>query len=83
MERNPFPEIKILPSIKDVAHFVGRLLTPYPTEAPLYMSNHYRGASEMLDAHLSEPTDGEAIEAQLPIDGGWDDMGCYIDRSKV
>ena len=73
MERNPFPEIKILPSIKDVAHFVGRLLAPLPTEAPDYMSNHYRGASEMLDAHLQEPT--EPYQPTLPF-------STFIDRSR-
>jgi hypothetical protein len=45
MEKGYPERYHILPSLGDVARFVGRLLTPYPTEAPPYMSNHYRGAS--------------------------------------
>ena len=85
MERPFMPEIKILPSLRDIGHFLGRLLTPLPEEAPPHMSNHYRGASEMLDAMsptINEPTDGEAYQPSL-FTRGWDSEGCYIDRSRV
>lgn len=90
---NPFPEFNL--GIKDKAYNVAKkvigLCTLFPPEAPLYMSNHYRGASEMLDHHLNEPLDGEAMEGyaevadqlRLPIlEEGWDSLGQYIDKSE-
>ena len=76
-DKNPFPEfdLGLTDRLKSVARFVGRLLTPYPQEAPLFMSNHYRGASEMLDYHLKD-SEGEALQPTLY---GYDSEGCYID----
>jgi len=64
-ESNPFPKIEIFPKIErvlEVAGKIGKFLFTSPEVHP-YMSNHYRGASEMLDSHLIEPSDGEAIES--------------------
>lgn len=46
----------------EVAQRLGRFLFTTPEVHP-YMSEHYRGAAEMLDQQLYEPSDGEAIPA--------------------
>lgn len=40
----------------------------------LCLTEHKTGAAEMLDQH-------SAAQPELPFDK-WDDMGCYIDRSR-
>ena len=55
MEANNWPEFNLfnpLERIRGVARFIGKLITPFPNEAPDYMSEHYRGAD----------ADGEALE---------------------
>jgi hypothetical protein len=83
-----FPQIDLFPRITRVAKAIGRVLTPYPQEAPDYMSNHYRGASEMLDHHLNyqpmlpfEPSDGEAIQIELVTDNT-QELRRLIEQSK-
>jgi hypothetical protein len=58
MEKSIFPEIHILPSIREMGAFIGRVLVSRPTEAPLHMSNHYERS------HF-EPMDGEAYQPGL------------------
>lgn len=58
MEKEVFPPIDLFPRLTRVAHAIGRFLTPLPTEAPDYMSNHYRGAD----------SEGEALQPQLPFE---------------
>lgn len=55
-----FPEFDLFPRLTRVAQFLGRVLSPLPTEAPLHMSNHY-------DRSHFEPSDGEAMQPQLPF----------------
>jgi len=67
-DKNPFPKIDLLPPPTAILRFLGRLLTPLPTEAPDFMSNHYRG----------KDAEGEAIEAvqpELPF-------STFLDRSR-
>lgn len=79
MERPIMPEIHI--GVSDVAKaaldglkwLVSLPEGGYPSEYPKHPER--RGAAAMLDAALYEPTDGEAM-------AGWDDMGCYLDRSR-
>lgn len=52
-----FPEFDLFPRVTRVARAIGSVLTPFPTEAPDFMSNHYRGAD----------TEGEALQPQLPF----------------
>ena len=55
---NPFPEVQIVSfdRLKKIARFV--FGTP---EVPMHMSNHYERS------HF-EPTDGEAVQPQLPFE---------------
>lgn len=52
-----FPEIDLFPRLTRVAKFMGRVLSSRPQEAPLHMSNHYRGSD----------VEGEAIQPELPF----------------
>lgn len=52
VNKNPFPQLELFPRLAAVGRFVGNLLTPLPTEAPDFMSEHYRGAAAMLDREL-------------------------------
>lgn len=89
MEKQIMPEMKII-SLGGVVKFLGRLASRFPEGAPDYMSDHYRGAAAMLDAHLDaqEELPFPAYEP-LPIierpDAGqltsrWDDMGNYYEH---
>lgn len=51
-DKNPFPQLELFPRISRAARLIGNLLTPFPTEAPSYMSEHYRGGAAMLDREL-------------------------------
>lgn len=57
-DKNPFPVIDLFPQLTRVGRFLGRLVSFCPSEAPLYMSNHYRGAAAMLDAELYDNPQG-------------------------
>ena len=54
--KNPFPQIELLPRLAQVGKFIGRLLTFLPQNAPDFMSNHYhpenRGGGPALDRSL-------------------------------
>lgn len=54
---NPFPKFNLFPRITRVAQTLGRWLTPLPTEAPLHMSDYYRGPD----------TEGEALEPVIEL----------------
>jgi hypothetical protein len=72
MERSIFPEIKILPTLKDVGSFMLRLISlpegGYPSEYPKHPER--RGAAAMLDAHLEDD-----YQPSLPFSP-------FIDRSR-
>ena len=72
-----FPEIKIVDPKKALKTVVSRvqgfLALGHTTE--LCLTEHKRGAAEMLDNAMDN-------QPELPFDK-WDDMGCYIDRSRV
>jgi len=53
-------DIGIAEKMKRVAHVLGRLVAFRPQNAPAHMSEHYRP--------LNEPSDGEAIQPQLPFE---------------
>lgn len=55
MEKEIFPHFELFPRLARVGRFFGKLLTPFPTEAPDFMSNHYRGAEEMLETIEPSP----------------------------
>lgn len=44
-DKNPFPDIDLFPRLSRVAEFIKRALSPLPSEAPDFMSEHYRGPS--------------------------------------
>ncbi len=67
-DRNPFPQLDLFPRLTRVAKAVGRLLSPLPSEAPDYMSNHYRGGAAMLDRELYDNPN------QLRFDYGRDEQ---------
>lgn len=87
MDKNPFPEFKLfnpVERLKDVGRFIGRVLRPFPEEAPDYMSNHNRGAEAML-SRLQEPTDGEALEGYAEADTEYiktQQVKHYVDLAK-
>lgn len=74
MESEVFPKIDLFPRTTRAAEAIKTLLRAgHVTETCL--TNHNRGASVMLDAALDN-------QPRLPIDGGWDDMGRYIDSEE-
>jgi hypothetical protein len=68
MEQNPFPEIRILPTLKEVGSFIGRVLSPLPREG--YPSEYPKHPERR----------GVAIQDQLPF--GYDSEGRYIDPAE-
>lgn len=77
MEKDIFPEIKIV-DIKALKERAGAFLSGvwnagHVTE--LCLTEHKRGAAEMLDNAMDN-------QPELPFEK-YDDMGCYIDRSRV
>lgn len=54
MESDPsiMPPVDLFPRLARAAHFARRLVHMLPEEAPLYMSNHYRGPVEPEQPHL-------------------------------
>lgn len=87
INQNPFPRMNVVPdsverlfNLAERAWKYGRSIIKntnvqfLPTE-PLARGDHPpRGASAMLDAALDAP--------RLPIEGGWDDMGCYYSEGR-
>lgn len=67
-DKNPFPQLELFPRISRAARFIGNLLTPFPTDAPMYMSDHYRGGAAMLDRELYDNPN------QLELDYGRDEQ---------
>ena len=77
MEQQVFPEIKIV-DIKALRERAGAFLSGVwnaGRHVELCLSEHNRGASVMLDEALD-------TQPELPFEK-YDDMGCYIDRSRV
>lgn len=69
-----FPKFDLFPRITKVAEGIKRIaLAGSRTE--LCLTEHKRGAAEMLDEALDN-------QPELPFEK-YDDMGCYIDRSRV
>jgi hypothetical protein len=60
-DNNPFPEFDL--GIVDRAKNIGRRLLGLAT----YYPPTYRGVAEMLDHHLDEPMDGEAMEGYAEV----------------
>lgn len=56
---NPFPKIDLFPKLTRVGHFIGRLVSFCPLEAPDYMSEHYRGGAALLDRELYDKPTGQ------------------------
>jgi len=56
---NPFPQMDLFPRLTKIRLFLGRLVSPLPQNAPLYMSEHY---------HAPEVS-SVAEEQQLTIPG--------------
>lgn len=70
MEKDPniMPEFTLFPRLERVAGFIKRLVTFLPTDAPDYMSEHYRGGAAMLDRELYDNPN------QLRLDYGRDEQ---------
>lgn len=96
MEQDIFPRIEIFNPLKALTSFVGRIAALGAT-TELCLSEHKRGAAEMLDQHLeAQPELPFPKYEPLPViertDAGqltrntFDDMGNYyspyIDRSR-
>lgn len=60
-DKNPFPKIELFPRLHKVASALARLVCYRPTEAPDYMSNHYRGGAAMLDRELYDEVQVEGF----------------------
>lgn len=67
-DKTPFPRIDLFPRLHRVADFVARVISPFPSEAPDYMSEHYRGGEAMLDRELYDNPN------QLRLDYGRDEQ---------
>ena len=52
VDKNIMPEIELFPRLERVGHFIKRLVTFLPLEAPDHMSEHYRGGAALLDREL-------------------------------
>ena len=67
-DKNPFPEINITPLdvIRAVGDIAYRLCSFLPSEAPDYMSTHYRGGATLLDRELYDVPE----ETQMMLDYG-------------
>ncbi|MBA3679092.1 hypothetical protein H0W80_02790 [Candidatus Saccharibacteria bacterium] len=75
-------DLGVVDRLKGIGRKLIGLCSYYPPESQLFHSDHYvkehfdpaeeRGAAAMLDRHLYEPTDGEAIvvnhQPELPFD---------------
>lgn len=64
-DKNPIPKIDLFPRITRVGRALGRLLTPLPTEAPDFMSDHYRGEVPV------EYPDQLQLDFEAQSDKGW------------
>lgn len=54
MEQDIFPRIEIFNPLKALTSFVGRIAA-LGTRTEMCLSEHKRGAAEMLDQHLDAP----------------------------
>lgn len=63
-DKNPMPDVHLFPRLERAAEFIKGLVRFLPSEAPDYMSNHYRGGAAMLDRELYDNPD------QLELDYG-------------
>lgn len=54
-DRNPFPEMHVLPTLKEVGHFLLRCVSFLPEQTLASHGDHFnRGAAPMLDQSLDE-----------------------------
>ena len=56
------PEVRILPTIQTVGAWIARNLNMLPSHVDLSLSEHRRGAAEMLDVALDEEAGGRWTE---------------------
>lgn len=70
-DKNPFPKIDLFPRLTRVGRALGRLVTFLPSEAPDFMSEHYRGGAAMLDRELCENPDQLQLDFESQSDKGW------------
>lgn len=76
MEKEVFPKIDLFPRVSRAARYIRSLV--FNTNVPLHMSNHYV-REHFVDDPLATPAEvPTSLEAQLPLEGGWDDCGRYM-----
>jgi hypothetical protein len=70
-DKNPFPKIDLFPRLTAIARGVGRMVSFLPTEAPDFMSDHYRGGAAMLDRELYDDPNQLQLDFEAQADKGW------------
>lgn len=84
INRNPMPKMEVLPpGVERVFDVVQRSVKFWRrvilnTNVPLRESSHYV-REHFVDDPLATPAEvPTSLEAQLPLEGGWDDCGRYM-----